>query len=242
MNRDSTLYQLDNAMAEFHYLMLQKMDPVSWVNTNQFMSYTTSSLSDVRREMENRYGDFVYPSMIMVRSPNLMFQSDTNVNNGTLRILQNNHNYDVRPVVIRYNMTIIDSRRRYIDEYYEMLLLNLHKYAPVLDIKIKVGTHKNEETGKVEDVIVHNKTQLEYDASSMTISIQPSYDDKTAGNGQIYMLTVPFEINTQLIGDYVDSKLIYELIANYQGCFVGDFHEVDVIPTVRPDLITKTKE
>lgn len=225
IDRDSTLYQLDNAVAEFHYAVLKTMDPNSWKSPKQFMVYTHSSLADIRREFENRYGKFNYPSMVIVRDGTVKFQADNNINTDTGMILQDNMQYDVRPITVGYTCVIIDSRKKYIDEYYELFMMEVKKYSPRIDVLVEVGKQDD------KPVVVHNLTSISYEAYRLSVESVPSYDEKTSGNGQIYTLKIPFDVDSQLIGNYQESKLIRNLIVNYVSMNNNFKTEVDNIPT-----------
>lgn len=231
INRDSTLYQIDNAIGELHYQILRVIDESTWKTSEQFISTTHSSLSDIRREFENRYGKFQYPSLVVVREPQLTTQAHNSINQETLTIQQGNQIYEVRPITVGYTLTIIDYRKKYIDEYYELLMMNLYKYSPRINVKVQVGTQENTE-GVTEPVIVNNLTSISYDVDRVRINTVPSYDDKTTGQGQVYALTIPLNVDTQLIGNYYESKLIHQLIVNYEGMDSDPFKETDTIPTV----------
>ena len=223
---NSTLYQLDNAMAELHFAMFKALDSTSWIDNNQFMISTNSSIVDFRREFENRYGKFQYPSLVVNRSYRLEVQPHNNMNVENLYIVQDDLQIKVRPVTINYTCSIIDSRRQYIDEYYESALLNLYKYAPRVDVKCKVGIKDKKE------VIVHNLASIVYDIDQINISTTPSYDDKTNNTGQVYVLSIPFTVDTQLLGDYQESKLIHEMIVNYVDMRTDELIESDQFTTV----------
>lgn len=233
LNRDSTLYQLDNAMAELHYAIMVACDAESWINPNQFMVGVSRSLVDIRREFENRGQEFQYPSLSVFRDPTLNIQSDNNMNVKPHTVEQNNNIIDVRPITLKYVAIIIDYRKKYIDEYYELLVMNLYKYSPRIDVKCKIGIDANG-----DDFIFHNLASVSYDIDNINISAIPSYDDKTTGNGQIYALTVPFNVDTQLVGNYQESKLIHQMIVNYvEMDNENGFKEVDQFSTVPKDIV-----
>lgn len=233
LNRDSTLYQLDNAMAELHYAIMVACDSNSWNNPNQFMVGVSRSLADIRREFENRGQKFNYPSLSVFRDPTFDIQSDNNINNKPHTIQQYNNIIEVRPITLRYAAIIIDSRKKYIDEYYELLVMNLYKYSPRINVRCKIGIDS-----EGNDFIVNNLASVSYDIDSINISAIPSYDDKTTGTGQIYALTVPFNVDTQLVGNYQESKLIHQMIVNYvEMDNENGFKEVDQFSTVPKDIV-----
>lgn len=233
-NRKSTLYQMDNAMAELHFAMLQAMDNVSFNNPDQFIVAVNSSMVDIRREFENRYGKFQYPSMAIIRHTDMNIQPHNNINNDILEIHQDNQRIEVRPVTLQYDCMVIDYRKQYIDEYYELAVMNLHKYAPRIDVQCSIGI---KEDG--EDFLVHNLTSVSYDTTRINIDMIPSYDDKVNNTGQIYVLRIPFTVDTQLLGSYQESKLIKQMIVNYTSMVYGqDFLESDTFSTVPKDINT----
>lgn len=234
-DRNSTLYCLDNAMTELHFAMMKAIDSESFVDNSQFMLTTTQSIADVRREFENRYGKFKYPSLFVTRSPTLRMQPHNNMNIENLEIIQGDNKYEVRPITLTYTASIVDYRKKYIDEYYEAVILSLHKFAPRVDVQCKVGV---DEEGM--DIIVHNLTSINYDITSIMVSTIPSYDDKTNNAGQVYVLNIPFTVDTQLIGNYQESKLIHQMVVNYESMINKDgkvdFQEVDQFSTVPKDI------
>lgn len=230
-SRNSTLYQIDNAMAELHFAMFKAIDPTSWIDTNQFIVSTNHSTVDIRREFENRYGKFNYPSMVITRNPRFSLQSHNNMNVQQQYIVQDDYKISVRPITLEYSCSIYDYRRQYIDEYYEFAVMELYKYAPRIDVKCKIGVDESN-----KDFVAHNLTSVSYDIESINIDAQPNYDDKTNNTGQIYVLNIPFTVDTQLLGNYQKSKLIHRMIVNYIEMKDGGFKETDEFSTVPKDI------
>lgn len=219
--RDSSLYQIDNGIAQLHYLIMKKLDPDAWLSPKQFRVSTVSDLTSLRLEFERANKKFTYPALACIRSNTINLRSNNNINNEPLIVRVNEHVYQVRPVILNYTIVILDYRKKFIDDYTEKLSFGLQGISPL--VKMKIITNK--ETNDTFDDIV----QIIYDQSKFNVSTIPSYQDKTAGTGQIYALQFDCTVETQLIGDTSIAKLIKQIIVNYGDLSNKEIFDVDTI-------------
>ena len=159
-------------------------------------SNVSGKCSPDKRLMENRGQEFKYPSLSVFRDPTFDIQSDNNMNVKPHTVEQDNNIIEVRPITLRYAAIIIDYRKKYIDEYYELLVMNLHKYSPRIDVKCKIEIDETDEEdiqniNAIEHVNILNSDLTEEELDILAVK----GEEKTTMTNSIFQSLIDEQMN-----------------------------------------------